>query len=375
MHGESTICKLGVTSYCLTMEKLRFGILTYGKVAHLHAQALRSIPEVELAAVWGRNREKREEFARMYGIEAFDDIAAMIRTAHLDAVLVASPHPQHAEHSLKALEAGAHVLIEKPMALHSVDCDRMIEAAARFKRKLGVISQRRWYPAVQRMRAAIDAGKLGRPMIAQVTMLGWRDEAYYKSDPWRGSWAAEGGGVLVNQAPHQLDLFQWFMGPITEVFAYWNNINHPYIEVEDTALALLRFASGGMATILVSNSQKPGIYAKVHVHGSSGASVGVQTDGGAMFVAGLSKITEPPINDIWTIPGEEGNLAKWEEEDREFFKNIDGTTYFHALQLRDFIEAIVRDRPPLADGLEGKKTVALIEAIYQAGREHRPVTL
>ena len=357
------------------MEKLRFGILTYGKVAHLHAQALRSIPELELAAVWGRNREKREQFAQTYGIDAFDDITAMVRKAHIDVLLVASPHPQHTEHSLEALEAGAHVLIEKPMALHAADCDRMIEAAVRYNRKLGVISQRRWYPAVRRIRDAIDSGKLGRPMIGQVTMLGWRDEAYYRSDPWRGSWSGEGGGVLVNQAPHQLDLLQWFMGPVTEVFGYWDNINHPYIEVEDTALALLRFASGGMATILVSNSQKPGIYAKVHVHGSSGASVGVQTDGGAMFVAGLSKITEPPVNDIWTIPGEEDKLAIWDAEDRSFFKTIDATTYFHGLQFRDFAEAILQNRPPLVDGLEGRKTVALIEAIYQSGREHRPINL
>lgn len=357
------------------MKKVRFGILTYGKVAHLHAQALRSIPELELVAVWGRNQEKRQQFAEIYGIKAFDDISDMIQTAQLDAVLVASPHPQHTEHSIEALKAGAHVLIEKPMALKTADCDRIIETASRLHRKVGVISQRRWYPAVQRIREAIDAGNLGKPMIAQVTMLGWRDEAYYRSDPWRGSWAGEGGGVLVNQAPHQLDLLQWFMGPVTEVFAYWDNINHPYIEVEDTALALLRFASGGMATILVSNSQKPGIYAKVHVHGSSGASVGVQTDGGAMFVAGLSKITEPPINDIWTIPGEEDNLKQWKNLDEAFFKTIDGTTYFHGLQFKDFAESIRTDRQPLVDGNEGRKTVALIEAIYQSGTEHKPISL
>ncbi|AEJ20944.1 Gfo/Idh/MocA family protein [Gracilinema caldarium] len=357
------------------MNKVRFGILTYGKVAHLHAQAIRSNPELELVAVWGRDRQKREQFAATYGIQAFNSISEMIQRAHLDAVLVASPHPQHVQHSLEALEAGAHVLIEKPMALTKTDCDRVIETAERFGLKVGVISQRRWYPAVQRIREAINAGKIGTPMIGQVTMLGWRDEAYYKSDPWRGSWSREGGGVLVNQAPHQLDLLQWFMGPATEVFAYWDNINHPYIEVEDTALALIRFTSGGMATILVSNSQKPGIYAKVHIHGSSGASVGVQTDGGAMFVAGLSKITEAPFNDIWTIPGEEDNLKLWKAQDADFFGIIDTTLYFHGLQIKDFADAIVQNRPPLVDGKEGRKTVALIEAIYQSGKERRPISL
>jgi len=139
---------------------------------------------------------------------------------------------------------------------------------------LGVISQRRWFPAVRRVREAIDAGKIGVPALGQVIMLGWRDEAYYRSDPWRGSWAGEGGGVLANQAPHQLDLMQWFMGPIAEVCAYWDNLNHPYIEVEDTAIAIFRCQNGALGNILVSNSQKPGIYAKVHVHGRSGASLG-----------------------------------------------------------------------------------------------------
>ena len=135
--------------------------------------------------------------------------------------------------------------------------------------------------------------------------MGWRDEDYYRMDAWRGCWSTEGGGVLLTQTPHQLDLFQWFMGPIAEVFGYWDNFNHPYIEVEDTAIAVVRFQNGGMGTILVSNAQKPGFYGKIHVHGSNGASVGVQTDGGSPFVAGVTEVVEPPINDIWTIPGEE----------------------------------------------------------------------
>lgn len=136
-------------------------------------------------------------------------------------------------------------------------------------------------------------------------MLGWRNEAYYRSDPWRGKWIEEWGGVLVNQAPHQLDILQWFMGPIDSLFGFWENLNHPYIEVEDTAAAAIRFKNGGLGNIVVSNSQHPALYGKVHVHGSNGASVGVQTDGGSMFIAGMSGMLEPPYNNLWTIPGEE----------------------------------------------------------------------
>lgn len=159
-------------------------------------------------------------------------------------------------------------------------------------------------------------------------MLGWRDKAYYESDPWRGSWELEGGGVLINQAPHQLDLLHWYLGDVKEVYAQWENFNHPYIEVEDTAVATVRFASGAVASILVSNSQKPGIYAKVHVHGSNAFSAGVQTDGGAMFVAGQSGIAEPAVNDLWTIEGEQNNLQRWAEEDAKLFNEVDATTYF-----------------------------------------------
>jgi predicted dehydrogenase len=117
-------------------------------------------------------------------------------------------------------------------------------------------------------------------------MLSWRDRAYYESDPWRGKWDSEGGGVLVNQSPHHLDLLQWMMGPAEEVSGYWANLSHPYVEVEDTAVAMIRFRNGGLGSITVSLCQKPGVYSKIHLHGSNGASVGVQTDSGATFVAG-----------------------------------------------------------------------------------------
>ncbi len=356
-------------------EPVRFALMTYGKVARLHARALAAVPHAKLVAVWGRDGGKREAFAAEFGIKAYGDVAAMIRDAAVDAVIVASPHPQHRAHTLEALAAGAHVIVEKPMALTAADCDAMIGAAVAAKRKLAVVSQRRWYPAALRVRQAIDAGKLGIPALGQVTMLGWRDEAYYRSDPWRGSWAGEGGGVLVNQAPHQLDLIQWFMGTAEEVSAYWENFNHPYIEVEDSAVAAVKFKGGALASILVSNSQKPGIYAKVHVHGRSGASAGVQTDGGAMFVAGMSGVLEPPVNDLWTVPGEENLLDEWKAEDAAFFKKIDATEYFHGLQFADFADAIRANRACAVTGEDGRATVALIEAIYRSGREGRPIRI
>nr|MDA3809139.1 Gfo/Idh/MocA family oxidoreductase [Spirochaetaceae bacterium] len=190
----------------------------------------------------------------------------------------------------------------------------------------------------------------------------------------RGKWDTEGGGVLINQAPHQFDLMCWFMGPVSEIQAYWDNINHPYIEVEDTAVASIRFKNGGLGSVLVSNSQKPGIFAKVHIHGSSGSSTGVQTDGGAMFIAGGSGILETPVNDLWTIPGEQQLLETWKKEDDDFFKTIDPTIYFFTQQINDFVQAIDEGRRPIVSGEDGRETVKVIEGIYRSGRENSSIS-
>jgi predicted dehydrogenase len=206
-------------------------------------------------------------------------------------------------------------------------------------------------------------------------MYSWREPSYYQSDPWRGKWDTEGGGVLVNQSPHQLDLLLWFLGPAAEVSGAWANLNHPTVEVDDTAVAVLRFKNGGLGSIVTSVAQKPGIYTKVHVHGTSGASVGVETDRGATFIAGMSSITEPPLNDLWTIPGEEPLLAGFQAEDRATFGRIDGTTHYHALQIRDFVTAIRENRAPLVTGEDGRAVVELFAAIYRSQRERQPITL
>jgi UDP-N-acetyl-2-amino-2-deoxyglucuronate dehydrogenase len=354
------------------MQKLKVGIYGYGKVAELHARAIASLPGFELVSVCGRDGVKAQAFAARWSIQARDSAGEMVLDG-AELAIVTTPHPLHRAHAVECSAAGLHVLVEKPMALRLEDCDAMIAAASSAGRLLGVVSQRRWYPAVSRVHAAIAEGRLGKPALGQVVMLGWRDEAYYASDPWRGSWAGEGGGVLVNQAPHQLDLISWFMGPVVEVSAYWANLNHPYIEVEDTAIAALRFPGGALGSIMVSNSQMPGIYAKVHVHGTNGASAGVQTDGGAMFIAGRSGVLEPPVNDLWTLPGEESLLSEWRSEDEAFFKTIDATWFFFALQVAEFAQAIREGRDCAVDGRQGRESVRLMEAIYASGRSGAPV--
>jgi predicted dehydrogenase len=355
------------------MTRVRTALIGCGKVGRTHANALRQLPESDFVAVCDASFERAQAFAVEFGVLPFADVPAMLRQANVEAATIATPHPLHAEPAIRCAEAGVHVLVEKPLASSLEDCDRMIAAAKKGNVALGVISQRRFFEPVRRIRDAIDAGKIGRPVLGVFQMYSWRDEAYYHSDPWRGKWASEGGGVIVNQSPHMLDMLQWFMGEIDEITGCWANLNHPDIEVEDTALAMIRFKSGALGSIVASLSQKPGIFTKVHIHGSNGASVGVETDRGATFIAGMSSIAEPPLNDLWTIPGEEHLLAKFQDEDRKRFAQIDAAEHYHALQIQDFLRAILDNRPPLVTGEEGRIVVEMFTAIYRSQKKRAPI--
>ena len=354
-------------------QTIRTALVGCGKVGHTHAQALQSLAQSKFVAVCDADAQRAEQYARHYGVRAFTSPADMIAAAGVQAISVCTPHPTHADVVVTAAQQGVHVLVEKPLTSNLADADRAIAACAAAGVKFGVVSQRRLYRPVARMAQAIRDGKIGQPILGTLTVMGWRDAAYYESDSWRGKWQAEGGGVLVNQTPHQLDMLQWLMGPIDELFGYWDNLNHPYIEVEDTAIAILRFRNGGLGQLLVSNSQKPGLFGNIHIHGANGASVGAQTEFGSSFVSGVTSAVSPPINDIWTVPGEEHLLPVWQAEDRAAAETESVMTHYHRLQIEDFLAAIVEDRDPMVTGAEGRKVVEMFTAIYRSQRDRRPV--
>jgi UDP-N-acetyl-2-amino-2-deoxyglucuronate dehydrogenase len=355
------------------MESIGTALIGCGKVADAHAQAYKSLSESRFIGVYDLNPARAAAVAAQYGVQAFGSVEELLHHPQVQAVSICTPHPTHPEMVVACAEAGIHALVEKPMAVDLKGCDLAIAAAEKAGITLGVVSQRRFYEPVRRVKQAIEAGKIGRPVLATVTVMGWRDQAYYQLDPWRGKWATEGGGVMLTQTTHQIDLFQWFMGPIEEVFGYWDNLNHPYVEVEDTAVAVVRFKNGGLGTLLVSNSQQPGFYGKLHVHGSTGASVGVQTDGGSPFVSGVTQFVDPPFNDIWTIPSEAEHLADWQAEDRARCEKLDVMTHYHKLQVQDFLQSIQEGRAPAVTGREGRKHVELFTAIFRSQRDGRPV--
>jgi predicted dehydrogenase len=344
---------------------VRTGLIGCGKIAAIHAMALASLEESAFVAVCDTDEGRAREVAAKYGVAAegvFTDPEALLRSGLVEAVAVCTPHPSHVAVVVAAAEAGVHVLCEKPIAVSLTGADRMIEAARVAGIKFGVIFQRRWWPAAQRIRAAIDGGKLGQLTLGECVVKIWRSADYFGMDPWRGTWASEGGGVLMNQAVHAIDQFQWFMGPATEVYGKHATLRHGgYIDVEDTAVATVTFANGALGIIQAASTFEPGFGYRVAVHGDSGATVGVwENPEGSQG-----------INDVWTLPSEASFRAVWEWEE----KGKEGFPLFHVKQIQDFLQAVLDDREPAVTGEEARKSLEIILAIYHSSRTGSPVRL
>jgi UDP-N-acetyl-2-amino-2-deoxyglucuronate dehydrogenase len=345
------------------MSTVRVGIVGCGNIAKTHATALAALSEGELAAACDVDEGRAKAFAAQFGApNVYTDVDAMVRGGNVDAIIVCTPHPFHAPVVVAAAEAGVHVLCEKPISDKLSEADRMVEAAERAGITFSVVFQRRWWPACQRIRQAIDAGKLGKLTVGESVSKLWRAEEYFAADAWRGKWATEGGGVLMNQAVHALDMFQWFMGPAVEVVGRWAKLRAgDYIDVEDTAVATVVFANGALGTILAATTITPGFGFRVTVHGENGATVSVWENPEG----------RQGVNDVWTVPDEEELRAGWEAEDRD----KPGFPFFHQLQLQDFLQAVRDRRPPAVAGAEGIKSLEIISAIYESSRTGKAIPL
>jgi UDP-N-acetyl-2-amino-2-deoxyglucuronate dehydrogenase len=301
--------------------------------------------------------------AREYDVDhVYADAEELLQSGNIDAVLVCTPHPSHGPLVVAAADAGVHVMCEKPMTISLAEADSMIDAARKANIKFGVIFQRRFWPAAQRIRNAIDQRKLGNLTLGECTVRISRTREYFGADPWRGTWANEGGGVLMNQAVHAIDQFQWFMGEPVEVFGRYATLRHgDYIDVEDTAVATVKFDNGALGVIEASSTFSTSYGFRIAVHGDSGAAVSVweKPEG------------RQGINDIWDIPGEDHLQIVWAEQERDG----EGFPEFHVLQIQDFLQAVRDDRDPAVTGEEARKSLEIILAIYHSNRTGLPVSL
>jgi predicted dehydrogenase len=348
-------------------QPMTFGIIGCGMIAINHVRALQQIEGVDVRAVVDVDVERARLFAQRFGVAAvFTDTDEMLASG-LDAVTVCTPHTAHETGVVAAARQGVHVLCEKPMALSLDAADRMIKATDRAGVRFGVVFQRRFWPPARRIRRAIDDGALGTPIVGGVVARFNRDAAYY-AEPWRGRLDAEGGGVLMTQAIHHIDLLQWFMGPAIRVSGRVANLAHgELIEVEDSASAIIEFASGGLATVQAGTTFNPGLGAQVWVSGSNG-----QTASLIEFPEGIG------VTDVWTLPGEEEYAAVYRRGgmfDIALSEIHRSLVPFHAQQIEDFVSAIREDREPAVTGREAVKSLEIVQAIYRSSHAGSPVEL
>ncbi|MFV0407321.1 MAG: Gfo/Idh/MocA family protein [Propioniciclava sp.] len=348
--------------------RIRVGIIGCGLIAINHVKAARGVTAAEVVAVADIDLARAEAFAQTHEVPlAYGDIDTMLGDGILDAVMVCTPHPAHEANVLAAARHGVHVMCEKPIALTLESADRMIQACDEAGVTFGAIYQRRLWPASQQIRAALDDGSLGRPISAQLTARFSRDAEYY-SEPWRGRWDTEGGGVLVTQTSHHIDLLQWLMdSDVTRVTARYATLAHgDFIEVDDTVVALLEFASGALATVHLATTFNPALGVQLWVTDARGHTAGLRE-----FPEGVG------FADEWTVPGSETFANPYAEGAYNVpLSEIHRTlTPFHTLQIADFIEALLTGRDPVVTGREARRSLAIITAIYASSRSGQAVEL
>ena len=331
-----------------------FAILGPGVVAEFHARAIAACADLgaRLVAVGHHDPARQAELGDRFGVPCLglDDLLAR---PDLDVVALCTPSGQHAEQAIAAARAGKHVLVEKPIALSLADADAMLAACATAGVKLGVALQRRAEPLYQRIHQALQAGDLGRLTLALVSMPYHRPQSYYDSAAWRGTWALDGGGVLMNQGIHLVDLLVWYLGDPLEVRAAAATLERR-IEVEDTAVATLRFPSGALAAITATTTAAPGFPHRLELYGTGGA---IQLEGESVV---RWQLTDPAGAKVQPLPPGGGAAAGAGADPRAI--SLSGHTGLY----RDFIQALRDDRPPLVDGAEGRRSLAAVLAVYQA---------
>jgi UDP-N-acetyl-2-amino-2-deoxyglucuronate dehydrogenase len=329
---------------------MRIGILGGGNISGTHARAAAAIPGVELVAFHGSNRERTKELAEPYGAAVYDTLDAFLDHRPMDIVAIGSPSGRHAEQGIAAARRGLHVLVEKPIDITTERADTLIAACDHAGVKLGVFFQDRLRPAVVEMKRVIDSGELGTPVMIAGRVRWYRPPEYYSSSKWRGTWALDGGGALMNQAIHTVDLVQWMFGPVARVHAAVATRVHQ-IEVEDTAAAVIQFASGAIGTIEAGTSLYPGYPRRIEVTGSNGTLV-LEDD--RLIAVDLRSSSSAQAAARADAPPENASSP------------VVSDASAHQRVLEDFIRAIQANTTPSTDGREGRRSVELVQAIYAA---------
>ncbi len=338
---------------------IHVGILGGGNISETHARAAHETEGVEVVAVYGQNQERAARLAESYGGAVYDSLESFLSHEPLDVALIGSPSGLHAEQGVAAARRGLHVLVEKPIDTTTDRADALISECERAGVKLGVFFQDRVAPDIIKLKALVDAGALGKPILASGRVRWYRPPEYYSGSRWRGTWALDGGGALMNQGVHTVDLLLWLMGDVERVYARATTALHD-IEVEDTVVATLEFKSGAVGTLEATTSVYPGYRRRVELTGSEGTLV-LEHD--RLVAADL----RTPLDNFIRATEGSGNASA----SSPVVSDVSG----HRKMLEDFLRAIETDAAPRCDGREGRRSVELVEAIYESSRTGRAVTL
>ncbi|MDC0278697.1 Gfo/Idh/MocA family oxidoreductase [bacterium] len=344
---------------------LGIGIVGCGMIANFHARAIADAKGTRLVGCFNRSQEKAESFAAEHGGKVFSTLEEMIADPEISALSICTPSGAHLDPAVAGAKAGKHILIEKPLEITTERCDAIISACAEAKVQLAVTFQSRFHESSQLMKLAIDQGRFGKVTMGDAYVKWYRSQEYYDSGAWRGTWALDGGGALMNQAIHTVDLLLWLMGPVSEISAMTGTMTHERIEVEDVAVATLKFSSGALGVIEATTTAYPGALKRIELSGSHGTAI-----------------------------LEEEDLKAWQfaeetDEDKEIRERMEGRTKTgggaadpsaishdgHTMVFEDFSEAISSGRSPVVDGVEGRRSVEVIQAIYQSAKSGQIVQL
>ena len=342
-----------------------FGIIGTGMISAYHAAAIGEIRGATLVGCYNHSPEKAKTFAEEHGCEAFDDVDALLNRPGIDVVCVLTPSGARRDYAVAAARAGKHVVVEKPIEVTLKRCDAIIDACDAAGVKLCTIMQSRFSPANQELKKAVEAGRFGTLTLGDTYVKWWRSQEYYDSGGWRGTYELDGGGAFMNQAIHNVDLLLWLMGDVAEVCAVTGTLAHERIEVEDTAVAAVKFAGGALGTLEATTAAWPGLLKKTEIHGTAGSAIVEQDD----ILLWDFKDKDRRDASIRKKFGR-GNETSGGASDPKAISHVG-----HREQLKDFLKAIDTGGTPLVDGREGRKSVELILAIYQSAWTGKRVAL
>lgn len=342
-----------------------FGIIGCGMISRFHCRAIQDIRGAKVAACYSRSFDSAQALAAEFGGQPYDSLDKMLADPQVDIVTICTPSGAHMEPAIAAAKAGKHVIVEKPLEVTLKRCDKMIQACEDAGVVLSTIFPSRFHESSQLLKKAIESGRFGRLTLGDAYVKWYRTQEYYDSGAWRGTWELDGGGALMNQAIHSVDLLTWLMGPVAEISAHTATLAHDRIEVEDVATATVRFENGALGVIEATTAAYPGSLKRIEIHGSEGSAV-VEEEDITQWDFARSRAQDQALRDRMLGKTETGGGA------------ADPAAIGHAAhtkQFKDVLKAIRSGQTPSIDGREGRRSVEIILAIYQAAKSKRTVEL